>query len=133
MPDETAAGSAGAPGGRGHPGLTPKDFQRARRDRRLGRTVDLQTEVTAWATQRGFTLRVLNDGHHWLLQKPGLVAEWWPSSAKLVLKREKRQAHPQQMRIDDQTSRLVCSGRSQSNAGRLAKCGRDEGAVSALA
>ena len=70
------------------PDLTPKEFQRARRERRLGRTVDLQTEATAWATRRGFTLRVLNDGHHWLFQKPGLVAEWWPSSAKLVLNRD---------------------------------------------
>jgi len=54
----------------------------------LARTLDLEAEVTRWAAQRGLTLRVLNGGHHWLLQKPGLTAEWWPSSAKLVLNRD---------------------------------------------
>lgn len=69
------------------PPPTPDDFRRRRRDRRLDRTLDLEPEVRRWAAQHGFTLRVLNDGHHWLLQKPGLLAEWWPSSAKLVLNR----------------------------------------------
>ena len=71
-----------------HTDRTPKEFQRARRERRLDRTLDLEAEVTRWAAQRGLTLRVLNDGHHWLFQKPGLAAEWWPSSAKFVLNRD---------------------------------------------
>jgi hypothetical protein len=33
-------------------------------------------------------LRVLNDGHHWLFQKPGFMAEWWPSSARLAVNRD---------------------------------------------
>lgn len=67
---------------------TPGNFRRRRRERRLQRTLGWEQEVSRWATQHGFTLRVLNGGHHWLLQKPGFVAEWWPSSAKLVLNRD---------------------------------------------
>jgi hypothetical protein len=70
------------------PSLSPDDFRRARRERRLHRTLDLESEVARWASRHGFTLRVLNDGHHWLLQRPDLVAEWWPSSAKLVVNRD---------------------------------------------
>jgi len=33
----------------------------------------------------GFTLRILNGGHHWELTRPGLTVEWWPSSAKCVI------------------------------------------------
>ena len=71
-----------------HTDRTPKEFQRTPRERRLERTLDLEAQVTRWAAQRGLTLRVLNGGHHWLFQKPGLAAEWWPSSAKLVLNRD---------------------------------------------
>ena len=66
----------------------PHEYRRQRRDRRLHRNLDVAAEAQAWAARHGFTLRVLNDGHHWLFQKPGLVAEWWPSSAKLVLNRD---------------------------------------------
>jgi hypothetical protein len=67
---------------------TPDDFRRERLERRLSRTLNLEVEVAGWAAQHGLTLRVLNDGHHWLLQKPGFVAEWWPSSARVVLNRD---------------------------------------------
>jgi len=67
---------------------TPKEFQRAGRERRLGRMLAIEAEVTRWAAQRGLTFRMFNDGHHWMFQKPGLAAEWWPSSAKLVLNRD---------------------------------------------
>jgi hypothetical protein len=40
---------------------------------------------TEW--MNGFALRVNNEGHHWMWQKGGFVAEWWPSSAKLVFNR----------------------------------------------
>jgi len=54
----------------------------------MQRTAQSESLVRAWVEQRGCSLRVLNDGHHWLIQKPGLMAEWWPSSAKLVLNRD---------------------------------------------
>jgi hypothetical protein len=70
------------------PLLSPDEYRRQRRERRMGRTARLEDQVAAWATQHGFSLRVLNDGHHWLFQKAGFMAEWWPSSAKLVVKRD---------------------------------------------
>jgi hypothetical protein len=53
----------------------------------MSRTSDRELAIRAWIDEHGFTLRVLNGGHHWLIQKPGFVAEWWPSSAKLALNR----------------------------------------------
>lgn len=66
----------------------PNEYRRQRRQRRVDRNLDVSREAKARADRRGFTLRVLNEGQHWLFQKPGLVAEWWPSSAKLVLNRD---------------------------------------------
>ena len=65
--------------------LAPEDYKCRRRERRLERTLQSEAEVRAWADHHGFALRVLNDGQHWLLQKTGFVAEWWPSSAKLAI------------------------------------------------
>lgn len=70
------------------PALAPDDYKRRRRARRIDRTARAEPQVRAWAEQHGCSLRVLNDGHHWLLEKPGFIAEWWPSSAKLVLNRD---------------------------------------------
>ena len=67
--------------------LDPRDYARQRRDRRLHRNLDRTTAAQAWATAHGLSLRVNNDGHHWMFQRPGFVAEWWPSSAKLVFNR----------------------------------------------
>ena len=53
----------------------------------MQRTAYLESLVRAWAEQHGCSLRVLNDGHHWLFQKASFVAEWWPSSAKLAVNR----------------------------------------------
>jgi hypothetical protein len=54
----------------------------------MERTGNLEAQVRAWAEQHGCSLRVLNGGHHWLFQKPGFMAEWWPSSAKLAVGRD---------------------------------------------
>jgi hypothetical protein len=68
--------------------LSPEEYKKQRRERRMHRTADLESEVCAWAEQRGCSLRVLNDRHHWLFQRPGFMAEWWPSSARLAVNRE---------------------------------------------
>jgi hypothetical protein len=68
--------------------LSPEEYKRQRRLRRMQRTSDLESEVRAWAVRQGCSLRVLNDGHHWLFQKPGFMAEWWPSSARLAVDRD---------------------------------------------
>jgi hypothetical protein len=73
---------------RKHPVLGPDDYKRRRRERRMDRTRESETTIHAWAQKQGLSLRVLNGGHHWMLEQPGFVAEWWPSSAKLALNRD---------------------------------------------
>jgi hypothetical protein len=68
--------------------LSPDEYKRQRRERRKERTLQSESAVRAWASQHGLSLRVLNGGHHWLLERPGFVAEWWPSSAKLAINRD---------------------------------------------
>jgi hypothetical protein len=41
--------------------------------------------VRLWCAQHGLTLRVSNEGHHWQITDGVFLAEWWPSSAKLVI------------------------------------------------
>jgi len=41
--------------------------------------------VRRWCWQRGLTPRITNEGHHWQIADGGFLAEWWPSSAKLVI------------------------------------------------
>jgi len=36
----------------------------------------------------GVTLTVHNEGHHWKMVSESMVAEWWPSSAKLVFNKK---------------------------------------------
>lgn len=52
--------------------------------RRLHGNLRYEAEVIEWCRMRGFNLRITNQGHHWQLTKDRFVAEWWPSSAKLV-------------------------------------------------
>jgi hypothetical protein len=73
--------------------VNPIEYKRRRRERRIKRTGQSEAEVRRWAEQRGLALRVLNDGNHWLFQKAGFVAEWWPSSAKLVMDRNYDRDH----------------------------------------
>ena len=54
----------------------------------MERTSRLEEQVRVWAAGHGCSLRVLNDGHHCLFQKPGFLAEWWPSSARLAVNRD---------------------------------------------
>jgi hypothetical protein len=68
--------------------LSPDEYKRQQREQRIQRTSNSESQVRACTEQRGCSLRVLNDGHHWLFQKPGFMAEWWPSSARLALNRD---------------------------------------------
>jgi len=68
--------------------LDPREYMRQRRERRLGRNLTSGNRAKTWADQHGFALRINNEGHHWMWQKGQFVAEWWPSSAKLVLNRD---------------------------------------------
>jgi hypothetical protein len=66
----------------------PEEYKRQRRGQRMQRTGGLEHQAVAWAKLHGLSLRVLNDGHHWRFQKPGFMAERWPSSARLAVNRD---------------------------------------------
>jgi len=68
--------------------LAPREYMRQRRQRRLERNRSAADRARTWAEQNDFTFRVNNEGHHWIWQKGGFFAEWWPSSAKLVFNRD---------------------------------------------
>jgi hypothetical protein len=61
-----------------------EDFT-SRHSRRLNANLDQAAEVRRWCVQRGLTLRITNEGHHWQITDGAFLAEWWPSSAKLVI------------------------------------------------
>src|SRR5207253_9170650 len=58
---------------------------RMRLARRLSANLEQEANVRRWCGQRGLTLRITNEGHHWQIADGGFLAEWWPSSAKLVI------------------------------------------------
>ena len=59
-----------------------------RHNRRLHGNLRYEAEVREWCRTRGFNLRITNNGHHWQLTKQNFLAEWWPSSAKLVFNKQ---------------------------------------------
>lgn len=67
-----------------HKGEKPME----RHGRRLRTNLSYRKEVEGWARRNGYALQIKNEGHHWLFERDGFVAEWWPSSAKLVLNRD---------------------------------------------
>ena len=79
IPDRISAG-----GSRIVPYYRAEDF-RSRHSRRLTANLEQEAKVRRWCQQRGLTLRITNEGHHWQITDGGFVAEWWPSSAKLVI------------------------------------------------
>jgi hypothetical protein len=58
---------------------------RSRHARRLSANLAEEANVRRWCEQRGLTLRITNEGHHWQITDGHFLAEWWPSSAKLVI------------------------------------------------
>lgn len=55
----------------------------------MERNLSLEDQTREEAGKLGYHLSVHNDGHHWVFRDgSGRVAEWWPSSAKLVLNRD---------------------------------------------
>src|SRR5215813_9313209 len=63
-----------------------EDF-RTRHARRLATNLHQEADVRQWCDQRGLRLRITNEGHHWQITDGAFLAEWWPSSAKLVINR----------------------------------------------
>ena len=61
---------------------------KARHDRRKRTAEDLGDRILAWCHSRNITLEIKNDFHHWVFTVGQKKAEWWPSTAKLVLNRD---------------------------------------------
>lgn len=56
-----------------------------RRANRVEREVGKQLQMDDWCEDRGIDMTVKNDGQHWRFVMGRRSADWWPSSAKLVL------------------------------------------------
>lgn len=54
-----------------------------------------EQSIREWATGAGLALSVRNGGEHWIFERPGFLAEYWPSTRRLVInKRWKKAAFP---------------------------------------
>ena len=63
----------------------PGESSTDRHARRLQANVHNEEVILAWCEQHEMELRINNNGHHWIITSPlCFLAEWWPSSAKLV-------------------------------------------------
>ena len=59
-----------------------------RHSRRLAVNLSNQAKLRRWCEENDLTLQITNQGHHWQVMQNGFVAEWWPSSAKLVINKQ---------------------------------------------
>lgn len=74
--------------------------------RRLGMNAEQADAMREWCSKRGVKLSITNNGMHWQFQCPeGVLIEWWPSSAKLVI--DKRWAHGIHVHDWTQAQRIV--------------------------
>jgi len=79
IPDHTSVGRSSVVPYK--PGEGPSE----RHYRRLSTNSRFEPIVRKWCERHGFELRITNNDHHWQIRKGSFLAEWWPSSAKLVL------------------------------------------------
>lgn len=63
----------------------PGEHPSERHIRRLRASVADRYTMAAWCQERGLTLTLTNHGHHWQIRGDSFKADWWPSSAKLVI------------------------------------------------
>lgn len=62
-----------------------------RHSRRLDVAHHTRKKLRGWCRKRGLELSISNEGHHWVVREEGdpphiHLAQWWPSSAKLVIR-----------------------------------------------
>ena len=64
----------------------PNEEAGDRHARRLQANLEARARLDAWLATEGLRLAISNEGHHWRFLRPdgSLLAQWWPSSAKLV-------------------------------------------------
>ena len=62
-----------------------------RHRRRFDAALSAEFLLREWCSNRGLTLDVHNNGHHWIMRRSAkMYAQWWPASAKLVLGQQYR-------------------------------------------
>ena len=72
----------------------PGESASDRHQRRLESALKDSCGLQVWLAAKGFELQIKNYGHHWIMTRGRHIAEWWPSSAKLVInKRWDRGSH----------------------------------------
>jgi hypothetical protein len=67
-----------------------KETGAQRHERRKREAITAEHLLRQDLEKLGLTLRVSNEGHHWKMTRPGLIVEWWPSTAKLVFNKAYR-------------------------------------------
>ena len=88
-----------------------------RHSRRISANLCDENDARDAAKGIGLALRIADEGHHWIFDRQGFVADWWPSSAKLVFNKQFSRGihcHDWQQVIQELHGRLP----SQSNVGR---------------
>jgi len=55
-----------------------------RHSKRLSIALSIRDDAEEWIQSHGWELSINNAGHHWVIKADLFIAEWWPSSAKLV-------------------------------------------------
>ena len=55
-----------------------------RHSERMDTALRFRDVMEQWCQAHGLKLTIHNEGHHWKMTNGVLLAEWWPSSAKLV-------------------------------------------------
>lgn len=55
-----------------------------RHKRRLKTNLNMSEMLNQWCKDHGIEVHRSNGGHHWQLIAGKKIAEWWPSTAKLV-------------------------------------------------
>jgi len=64
----------------------PGEAPQKRHERRFTRNLREHEDFKEWTEVHGIIFTIKNDGPHWIISlNPSVFAEWWPSSAKLVL------------------------------------------------
>ncbi len=69
----------------------PNESWQDRHERRLALNLSAENMVRNWADLHEITLTISNEGQHWRFDKGSKVAEWWPSTARLVLHKQYQQ------------------------------------------
>lgn len=61
----------------------------ARHERRRRTALEAEDRVRQWCSNVGIVFTISADGHHWYFRRGRVcVADWWPASAKLILRRD---------------------------------------------